>query len=105
MSEEITTPAAAKPKTPATKKASPKKGVNKTWMIVGVLIVLALGGVNIYYMKKNKELKDKLAALEAAKKKPSTSTSVTPREDEVTDSAPQDREVDTEGNGDHEPAS
>jgi uncharacterized protein HemX len=100
---EVTKAEAAATKAAKTKATIAKKAkVKKTWMIVAVLIVLALGGVNLYYMKKNKELKDKLAeaerlaALEAAKKKPSTS--VTPRDDEPEEPAEFGREVDgTEG--------
>ena len=68
MSDSATTPktpkAATTPKTPK-KATTAKKGMNKTWMIVGVLIVLALAGVNFYYMKKNKDLKNKLEAAKA----------------------------------------
>ena len=78
-------------KTTAVKKKLEGKGMNKTWLIVGVLIVLVLGGVNIYYMKKNKELKEKLEAANASSNSGS-GDSIETRETDETDAAPQDRE-------------
>lgn len=84
------------PKTTASKKAvakkTTKKGINKAWLIVGVLIVLALGGANIYYMKKNKELRDKLAELEASKK-PNNSINTEHLDTKPEDTETQDRQT------------
>jgi uncharacterized protein (UPF0333 family) len=107
VSDLVETTTATKTEAAATKAAktkatiAKKAKVKKTWMIVGVLIVLALGGINLYYMKKNKDLKDKLAeverlaALEAAKDKP---TVVEPRDDKPEEPAEFGPQVDgTEG--------
>lgn len=77
-------------KKPAAKKTTGKGGMNKTWLIVGVLIVLALGSVNFYYMKKNKELQKKL---DAAKSNSSGGLSEDIATKEASPTAPQDREV------------
>jgi uncharacterized protein HemX len=67
-----------------------KKGLNKTMLIVGVLIILVLGGINIYYFKKNKELQKKLDA------KQNSSTSLTnadlTMETDETEAAPGDKQ-------------
>lgn len=107
MSDSVEKTAAVKAEAAATKAAktkatiAKKAKVKRNWMILGVLIVLVLGGVNLYYMKKNKDLKDKLAeverlaALEAAKEQP---TVVEPRDDEPEEPAEFGPQVDgTEG--------
>ena len=83
-----TTKAATTPKTPK-KATTAKKGMNKTWMIVGVLIVLALAGVNFYYMKKNKDLKNKL---EAAKANNGSGANMDTKETDETDPINGDKE-------------
>lgn len=45
---------------PANKKTAKKESNSKMWLGGLVLIILVLGGVNFYYMKKNKDLQIKL---------------------------------------------